>query len=41
MRRPLDLLRVHIEEIEGWILEQAGKVFDTKATPGAMRAVAG
>jgi hypothetical protein len=37
--RPLDLLRVHHERIEGWILEQAGIVFDTKAAPGALRVV--
>ncbi|MBX9833318.1 MAG: site-specific integrase, partial [Burkholderiaceae bacterium] len=35
--RPLDLLRVHHERIEAWILEQAGIVFDAKATPGALR----
>jgi hypothetical protein len=29
--RPLDLLRVHHERIEAWILEQAGIVFDAKA----------
>ena len=29
--RPLDLLRVHHEKIEAWILEQAGIVFDAKA----------
>jgi hypothetical protein len=27
-RRPLDLLRVHHERIERWVLEQAGVVFD-------------
>jgi intergrase/recombinase len=32
--RPLDLLRVHHERIEAWILEQAGIVFDAKAAPG-------
>ena len=37
--RPLDLLRVHHERIEAWILEQAGIVFDAKAEPGALRAV--
>lgn len=37
--RPLDLLRVHHEKIEAWILEQAGIVFDAKATPGALRVV--
>ena len=38
--RPLDLLRVHHEKIEGWILEQAGIVFDAKTEPGKLRAVA-
>jgi integrase len=37
--RPLDLLRVHHEKIEAWILEQAGVVFDAKAAPGALRMV--
>ena len=37
--RPLDLLRVHHERIEAWILEQAGIVFDGKAEPGKLRAV--
>ena len=39
--RPLDLLRVHHEKIEAWILEQAGIVFDAKAAPGTLRVVAG
>jgi integrase len=39
--RPLELLRVHHERIEGWILEQARIVFDAKAAPGALRVVAG
>ena len=40
-RRPLDLLRVHHERIEAWILEQAGIPFDAKATAsGALRVVA-
>ena len=39
--RPLELLRVHHERIEAWILEQAGIVFDAKAAPGALRVVAG
>lgn len=34
-RRPLDLLRVHHERIEAWILEQAGVRFDAKAAPAA------
>lgn len=38
--RPLELLRLHHERIEGWILEQAGIVFDAKAAPGALRVVA-
>jgi integrase len=37
--RPLDLLRVHHEKIEAWILEQAGIVFDAKAAPGSPRVV--
>jgi len=39
--RPLDLLRVHHEKIEAWILDQAGIVFDAKAEPGKLRMVAG
>ncbi len=39
-RRPLDLLRVHHERIEAWILEQAGVQFDAKAEPGKLRVVA-
>ena len=38
--RPLDLLRVHHEKIEAWILEQAGIKFDAKAEPGKLRVVA-
>ena len=37
--RPLELLRVHHERIEAWILEQSGIVFDGKAAPGALRVV--
>ncbi|MBP9940195.1 MAG: integrase family protein [Comamonas sp.] len=37
--RPLDLLRIHHERIEAWILEQAGVQFDAKAEPGKLRAV--
>lgn len=37
--RPLDLLRVHHERIEGWVLAQAGIVFDAQAAPGALRVV--
>ena len=40
IRRPLDLLRVHHERIEAWILEQAGIAVDAKAAPGALRVVA-
>lgn len=39
IRRPLDLLRVHHERIEAWILEQAGVQFDAQASPGALRVV--
>ena len=39
--RPLDLLRVHHEKIEAWVLEQAGIAFDAKAAPGALRVVVG
>jgi integrase len=34
-RRPLDLLRVHHERIETWILEQAGVQFEAKAPAAA------
>lgn len=34
-RRPLDLLRMHHDRIESWILEQAGIEFDAKAAPVA------
>lgn len=37
--RPLDLLRLHHERIEKWILEQAGIKFDAKSTAGALRVV--
>ena len=37
--RPLDLLRIHHERIEAWILEQAGVTFDPQAT-GKLRIVA-
>ena len=40
IRRPLDLLRVHHERIEAWILEQAGVQFDPQAEPGKLRIVA-
>ncbi|MDM7941229.1 MAG: integrase family protein [Hydrogenophaga sp.] len=38
--RPLDLLRLHHEKIETWILEQAGVPFDPKAEPGKLALVA-
>lgn len=38
--RPLELLRLHHERIEAWILEQAGIAFDPKATPNGLLAVA-
>jgi integrase len=37
--RPLDLLRVHHERIEAWILEQAGVAFQPKAERGKLHAV--
>ena len=37
--RPLDLLRLHHEKIEAWILEQAGIAFDAQAAPTALRIV--
>lgn len=37
--RPLELLRVHHEKIEAWILEQAGVAFRPQAVPGALRIV--
>ncbi len=39
IRRPLDLLRVHHEKIEAWILQQAGVTFEPQAVPGALRVV--
>ena len=38
--RPLELLRVHHEKIEAWILEQAGIVFDANAAHSVLRVVA-
>jgi integrase len=38
--RPLELLRLHHERIEAWVLEQAGVTFDPKAEPGKLRVVA-
>lgn len=39
IRRPLDLLRVHHQRIEAWILDQAGITFDAASAPG-LRVVA-
>ena len=39
--RPLDLLRLHHEKIEAWILEQAGVSFDAAVEPGKLRVVNG
>jgi len=39
--RPLDLLRVHAERFEAWILEQAGIEFDATQQPSALRVVTG
>ena len=38
--RPLELLRLHHEKIEAWILDHAGIVFVGKTIPGAIRLVA-
>jgi integrase len=35
--RPLDLLRLHHERIEAWILEQAGVTFEEQATTAKLR----
>ncbi|GAB3367430.1 MULTISPECIES: tyrosine-type recombinase/integrase [Giesbergeria] len=40
IRRPLDLLRVHHERIEAWILEQARVPFDAQVQPSRLRMVA-
>ena len=37
--RPLELLRLHHEKIEAWMLEQAGVTFDAKAAPSSLRVV--
>ena len=37
--RPLELLRVHHEKIEAWILEQAGVAFVVTSQPSKLRAV--
>ena len=38
--RPLDLLRLHHEKIEAWILEQAGVPFVADVDPGKLALVA-
>ena len=38
--RPLDLLRLHHERIEAWILEQAEIAFDRAVETGKLRIVA-
>lgn len=38
--RPLDLLRMHHEKIEAWILKQAGVPFVANSEPGKLRVVA-
>ena len=38
--RPLDLLRVHHERIEAWILEQADIEFEAAVELGKLHAVA-
>ncbi|MEO8298890.1 MAG: integrase family protein [Burkholderiales bacterium] len=40
-RRPLDLLRVHHERIEAWVLEHAGIAFDPKTATAGLRVVSG
>ena len=37
--RPLDLLRMHHERIEAWVLEQAGVTFDCTSVPGKLHSV--
>jgi integrase len=39
--RPLELLRLHHEKIEAWIMDQAGVTFDAKAAPSTLRLVQG
>jgi integrase len=38
--RPLDLLRLHHERIEEWVLEQACVTFNATQFPGTLRVVA-
>ncbi len=40
IRRPLDLLRLHHEKIEAWLLAQAGVSFDANTVPRGLRVVA-
>ena len=37
--RPLELLALHHEKIEAWILEQAGVALDSVVTPGKLRVI--
>lgn len=39
-RRPLDLLRMHHERIEKWMMAQAGVEFEAEAEPSKLRVVA-
>ncbi|WP_322629935.1 integrase family protein [Halothiobacillus sp.] len=39
--RPLDLLALHLEKFEAWMLDQAGVEFDRATEPGSFRVVAG
>jgi integrase len=39
--RPLELLRLHHEKIESWMLEQAGVTFDVTAPAGTLHSVRG
>jgi integrase len=42
IRRPLDLLRMHHEKIEAWMLEQAGVTFDpAQSVPTSLRVASG
>jgi hypothetical protein len=41
IRRPLDLLRLHADKLEAWILEKAYIEFDVTAEPGRLRVVGG
>jgi integrase len=41
IRRPLDLLRLHADKLETWILDQANIEFDASAEPGRLRVIAG